>query len=354
MNVHSNAFSLSTIFAICILGSVAIAQNSRSSAIEVFEKAKIEHELEIRKLALEAISKSMPSINRFAQKQDNANAQKFCKMLEAFAASGNYPAHLIPLPTVAAEFIEKRRASAERVQDAYNDLEDSAKQEVRNDIDLEKMQQEMDNFIENEKELQSLKPTATNPKQRADRNKNDLSTTERLPESKDGAKEAQKKLPEDTDKVFKAYAELADKIREELTNQETTALLQKAQQNARRRISDFWRNQQLTFLCEVADLSGTSANNLYELEFHLIEKENQISQLPISRLFSRVQIETPESKLEEIKPGRRFRLRVNVDSSFDRSIVDKEKIVSFLQVNSPKVKIDFYLYVTSVSIEWFD
>jgi hypothetical protein len=333
-------------------GSQAIAQSSKNTAIENLEKAKIEHELEVRKLALEAISKVMPSINRLTQKQDNANVQKCCKMIESFAASGSYPAYMIPLPSIASEFIEKRRASAERVLDAYKELKVSGKQEFRNELEIENLEQEMLKFIDNEKECQSQKPVNVNQAEKTDGVTSDTDLTDDLYESKDGENGLKiKKYSAETDKIFEAYEKLAKKIEKELADQETTALLQKARQNANRQLANFWRNKQLSFLCEVDDLSATGEANYHFLSFSYIEKSDRPIVIPLSSLTNKIVIPVSSSKLGDYKPGRRFRLIVNVISSFDPRDEDPQPL-GYIEKKSSKENIQFSLYITRLNIEW--
>jgi hypothetical protein len=273
-------------------------------------------------------------------------------MLEAFAASGNYPAHLIPLPTVASEFIDKRRASAERVQDAFQELENNINEEVGIQVDIAELREEMLKFVENEKELQSPKPIATNPKPKEDSSEDEINPSPDSPDVRDGTNESKiNKNSDETIKVFEAYEELANKITEQLNNQETTALLQKARINGVRQLANFWRNKQLSFLCEVVDLSETNEGNLYFLRFRLIEDSDLLKVQPISNFTNRIEIQVPASRLGAITPGKRFRLSVNVASSLD-PINDELQVLGSVDIGSSKANINFRLYMTRINIDW--
>lgn len=315
------------------------------------ENAKAEHYSEVRRLALVAISEIMPSLARFAHRQDLENSNKYSKMLELFSKSQSYPARLIPSPSVALDFANKRKESAKKVYDVYKSVGGIPLDQPSDDSALLLLQDEMKKFIEQERMLQSLDELAI-PAEEPGMAKADVSDNKAEADA-----EAQKmeqaggKSIENTFKVFEAFEELADDISQELSEQETSVLLQKSLANGQKRLANFWRNRQLVFDCEVVDLSKSYEG--YTLKFSLVGDSDRLALLPLINTTEKINLKTIDLKIEDVKPGKKFKLIVSVSSSLDRNRNGGSlQTLGGLQVSAPNEDILFFLNIQRAAVVW--
>jgi hypothetical protein len=342
--------------------SVVSGQDTGANAKKAFEDAKGQHQSEVRRLALDAIGEIMPSLIRFTERQDFENLDKYIKMLALFSKSVDYPARLLPSPSIAAKFAGKRKDSARRVYEAYKTAGGIALDQPSNDAMLVELQLEIKKFIEQERMLQSL-----------------VDGTEALPEApvmaevgdKVAKAEPEARVPNELEtdekggkgtlKIFKAYEELAKDINQVLEKQETSVLRQKAFVESKKRIATFWKNKQLAFDCEVVDLAGGEGR--YYLVFKYITDSDEDASL-LTRLKSAVYIPSLDLKVEDVKPGKRFTINYTVSPSFE--IPDDDTLISLstwrrnrsqVELSEPglgssEISIGFNLQILRVNVVW--
>jgi hypothetical protein len=346
--------------------SVVSGQDAAANARKAFEDAKCQHQSEVRRLALDAIGEIMPSLTRFTERQDFENLDKYIKMLALFSKSEFFPARLLPSPSVAAKFAGKRKDSARRVYEAYKTAGGISLDQPSNEPILVELQLEIKEFIEQERMLQSLEENAV-------RIPEELAMTEaNAPGGRSGPKA---KAPEDeqgdgkgvkgTLEIFKAFEELAVDISKELELQETSVLRQKAYSNSQKRIANFWKNKQLTFDCEVVDLSEMGRG--YNLSFSYDSDSKEAENFP-ANLKTSVYLQNLDLKVEDVKPGRRFTMIVTVASSF-RGDIGNNLVTLNTNLDTkngprpniadlapgpfdPRMGIEFALEIQRVSIVW--
>lgn len=354
-----------TLVYIAISSAVSfVAAQETVVARRAFEDSKSQHQSEVRRLALDAIGQIMPSLTRFAERQDSENLNKYIKMLALFSKSVDYPARLIPSPSVAEQFSNKRKESARKVYDAYKAAGGIPLAEPSNDPRLVELQSEIKKFIEQERMLQSLA-------------ENDGTALEGLDPGMDEENDARAQLepeanaPKDdpTDEkdvkgtwtIFKAYGELAEEICSEIDEQGTSVLRGKALANSQKRLINFWKNKQLTFECEVVDLSENGRG--YALSFSYDGDSDEAATLP-TNLITEVYLQALDLKVEDVKPGKRFTMVVTVSASLD-GFSDRSTLVTLntrtgLQGYPPGINfqrdqrkdIGFHLRIQRFSIIW--
>jgi hypothetical protein len=344
------------------MASVVFGQDTAANAKKAFEDAKSQHQSEVRRLALDAIGEIMPSLTRFTERQDFENLDKYIKMLALFSKSEFYPTRLLPSPSVAAKFAGKRKDSARRVYEAYKTAGGIALDQPSNDALLVELQLEIKKFIEQERMLQSVAENDVNEPEVHDLGMAEENAPEAKSESEANAPKDEledEKGEKSTWKIFKAYEELAEEINKELDQQETSVLLGKAFVNSQKRLANFWKNKQLTFDCEVVDLSEYGRG--YNLSFSYDGYSNESATLP-TNLTTTVFLQTLERKVEEVKPGKKFTMVVTVSPSFDgrsNSLVDMTTRTGldgfprdfYFGLNSSK-NIGFTLNMQRVNIIW--
>lgn len=316
-----------TLVYIAISSAVSfVAAQETVVARRAFEDSKSQHQSEVRRLALDAIGQIMPSLTRFAERQDSENLNKYIKMLALFSKSVDYPARLIPSPSVAKQFSNKRKESARKVYEAYKAAGGIPLDQPSNDPRLVELQSEIKKFIEQERMLQSLVDSPEVTSESPDMAEAEVPPAkaeqdDRVPKNETSNEKGAKA----TFEIFKAYEELAEEINQELIKQKTSVLRQKALDNAQKRISDFWNNKQLSFDCEVVDLASTGKG--YELTFQYVGDSDEQVLLP-NKLTTKVYVQSLDIKIEEVQPGREFTLNVSVSPEFYASYVRETTLVS--------------------------
>jgi hypothetical protein len=331
-------------------GMNSLAQDKQVDLRKTIEDARIKHQSEVRRLALNAISQIIPSFARFTERQDHENSVKYGKMLEAFSKSQNYPAKLLPSASIAKEFSAQRRESAKKVYDTYKSAGGVPIDQQTPDPILKELQADMKIFIEQERSLQIQENDKFSPVADSENNQQtdlDLLISDETNQTK--KEDSIKNSVRSTYRLFEAFEDLSAEVSQELSEQETTILREKTFTAAKKRIASFWRNKSIAFDCEVIDLS--KAGTGYNLRFNILDESGEKITLQIKYLLSSIDLQDIKQAEKNITPGKRFTLLATVTSSLDREFLNARRLGTFY-LNPPYDGIAIDIYVIRFKVDW--